>query len=354
MHQVEVYLSHWDKYFDFEEKGDPNLMQIINSEWAERKKRGEDASFAELFEAIRNHSDLVGVDLGKKVFERTQRGFQAKYFIGSALFNTPFQIATGDGSYFKPPKHFCFEEQFHYDVYQQGNGDVKFDEKTMAVKYKGSSYPIYTMNRRIGRWENINTDAGSHRYNREAYGVWIEPDCIWSLDHFYPFEKVDAIFTDGFHLRFTGDSNHQHTVTAANRELVPNDNGVNVADYSYVHLYIYNFTQNIYIFMNDRLNGTMCCLLTANHNISFEWFFFRGSRMYKHATKEVKYSDSYMKDILNHNWDCRKAWGFFHDDDPYLKDSAYKYPPNFSSMNAAMWLSITCSFPFFQYWFTIK
>ena len=241
VHQIEVFYSHSDKYFDFQEKEDGDLLNYINSEWAERKKRDEDATFAELFEAIRSHSDLVGVDLGKEVFERVQKGYQAKYFIGSALFDTPFQISILSKFDFKPPEHFCFEKQFHFDVYHQGNADAVIDEKALTMHHKGSLYPIYTMNRRIGRWENITSDINDRRdkrykdERRNSYGAWVEPDCIWSIDHFYPFEKVDAIFSDGFHLRFTGDSNHQHTVTAANHELVPGVGGVNVANYSYVY-----------------------------------------------------------------------------------------------------------------------
>ena len=333
VHQIEVYYSHSDKYFDYQEKEDGDLLNYINTEWAERKKRDEDASFAELFEAIRIHSDLVGVDLGKEVFERAKKGFESKkYFIGSALFDTPFQMAILSRSDFKPPQHFCFEKQFHFDVYHQGDGNAVVDEKALAMKHKGSLYPIYTMNRRIGRLENINNSTNG------GYGVWVEPDCIWSLDHFYPFEKVDAIFRDGFHLRFAGDSNHEFSVTAANRELVHSMGNVNVANYSYVYLHSLSCPNDL-----SSKSQLKYCLFAAHHNISFEWLFFRGSRRFTLKEQDMKYFDGWMKPILNHSFDCRIAWGLYHKDKRFHrwdKNDTYKYPPNFSSVNVAMWLSI--------------
>merc|ERR1712012_1084650 len=56
--------------------------------------------------------------------------------------------------------------------------------------------------------------------------------------------------------------------------------------------------------------------------------------MYVHAKNAYVYSDGYMELILNHRWDCRKAWGLY-DEDP--EQWNYHYPPNFSSLNAAMW-----------------
>ena len=159
-----------------------------------------------------------------------------------------------------------------FDVYHQGDADAVIDNKALTMEHGDSWYPIYTMSRRIGRWENISS---SHR---DGYGVWVEPDCIWSIDHFYPFEKVDAIFSDGFHLRFAGDSNHQFSVVAATRELVPNTKGqhhINAHNYGLVHFHSLSFV--LINLRSDLKPKFKHCSLTVEHNLSFQWFFFRGT-----------------------------------------------------------------------------
>lgn len=229
VHNVEVLFSHSDKWFDFKDKGDADILDRVEREWANRSSQnGADTSFPALFQSVRSHSDFEGVDMGQSVQDRIGRGFEAAHFIGSALFDTPFQIEMVGEPEAPSVDHSCFQSAFHFDVYQHPK-HVDIDEEAMTMQHRGRTYPVYVMQRRIGRWEDIN------KTYRGGYGVWTEPDCFWDIDTFDPFDRLDAIFSDKFHLRFGGDSNHQFSVTAANQELVPNKtgtDGINSVDLS--------------------------------------------------------------------------------------------------------------------------